>query len=259
MLELRDISKELDGKEVLKGVSFRIPAGETLVIVGASGAGKSVMLQHIAGLMAPDQGTITIDGVDLCAARGRRLEAVRDSFGMLFQSGALINWMSVRDNIALPLYEKTTLSDDEIRRIVEEKLELVGLQGTGDKMPAEISGGMRKRAGLARAIVRDPSLILYDEPTSGLDPVLSRTIDQLILTLQRDLGVTAVVVTHDLRSAFAVGNNVAMLHRGEIVELAPPEHFRNSRRRVVREFVDAQFGKTEKTPNPNVQAGREIS
>lgn len=257
MLELDDIYKELNGKEVLKGVSFRVPAGETLVIVGASGAGKSVMLQHIAGLMAPDSGTISIDGVDLCTAHGRQLEEVRNRFGMLFQSGALINWMSVRDNIALPLYEKTSLSDEEIRRIVAEKLDLVGLQGAEDKMPAEISGGMRKRAGLARAIVRDPALVLYDEPTSGLDPVMSRTIDRLILALQRDLGVTAVVVTHDLRSAFAVGNNVAMLHQGELVELSPPEQFRNSRCRVVREFVEAQFGEDEdrssKTKAPSMQ------
>lgn len=242
MLELSDIRKNLNGKDVLSGVSFRVPEGETLVVVGSSGAGKSVMLQHIAGLMAPDSGTVVIDGVDLCTARGRELEAVRNRFGMLFQSGALINWMSVYDNVALPLYEKTTLSDDEIRGIVEEKLRLVGLEGAGSKMPAEISGGMRKRAGLARAIVREPTLILYDEPTSGLDPVMSRTIDDLILDLQRSLGVTAVVVTHDLRSAFAVGNNVAMLHEGQIVELSPPEQFRNSDRPFVRKFVDAQFG-----------------
>lgn len=241
MLELVNISKKLDGKDILRDVSLRVREGETLVIVGASGAGKSVTLQHIAGLMTPDDGDVRIDGVALGQARGRQLEQLRNKLGMLFQSGALINWMSVFDNVALPLIEKTDLSPEEIAETVTEKLRIVGLEDAGAKMPGEISGGMRKRAGLARAIVRNPAIVLYDEPTSGLDPVMSRTIDRLIVDLQRSLTITSVVVTHDLLSAFSVASSIAMLHEGRIAEWAPPEDFRRSRNPVVREFVEAQM------------------
>lgn len=242
MLQIENMHKSLDGRDVLQGVDLTVPDGETLVIVGASGSGKSVTLQHIVGLMRPDQGRILVDGEDACTARKRRLESIRERFGMLFQSGALINWMSVFENVALPLYEKSDLDDEAIRERVKSKLALVGLEGTEAKMPAEISGGMRKRAGLARAIVRDPAIVLYDEPTSGLDPVMSRTIDNLILDLQQEAGVTSVVVTHDLRSAFAVGDNIALLHQGKIAEISPPSQFRSSTHAFVRQFVEAQFG-----------------
>jgi len=241
MLELRDIYKELGGRTVLAGVSLHIDRGQTLVIVGPSGVGKSVTLQHMVGLLRPDRGQVLVDGEDIHAARGQAQDAIRDKFGMLFQSGALINWMTLFDNVALPLYEKTRLDDAEIAQVVREKLALVGLEGQERKMPSALSGGMKKRGGLARAIARNPAVILYDEPTSGLDPILARSIDRLIRDLQRQLGVTSVVVTHDLRSAFSVGDQVAMLHDGRIIELAPPKAFSESRNPVVRSFIEAQF------------------
>ncbi len=241
MIELRDVHKSLGGREVLRGVSLEVQRGETVVIVGPSGTGKSVTLQHMVGLLTPDRGEVLVEGLNVHAATGRALEKIRDRFGVLFQSGALINWMTVYDNVALPLYEKTDLGDAEIEQRVSEALALVGLEDAGPKMPAELSGGMRKRAGLARAIIHNPSIVLYDEPTSGLDPVMSRKIDALILDLRARLGVTSVVVTHDLRSAFTVGDRVAMLSGGRIVEIADPESFRRSNNPVIREFVDAQF------------------
>lgn len=241
MVELENLCKSLGGRPILKGVNLRVKKGETLVIVGSSGTGKSVTLQHIVGLMTPDKGRVVIDGKNLTEARGRSLEELRTKFGVLFQSGALINWMNIFDNIALPLYEHTKLSDKEIADIVHEKLRLVGLNDVDKKMPSEISGGMKKRAGLARAIVRNPEILLYDEPTSGLDPVLSRSIDKLILNLQEELDVTSIVVTHDLKSAFTVGNRVALLHHGTVAECCSPEEFKNSSNPMVRRFIDAQF------------------
>ena len=241
MLELRDVNKSLGGSPVLEHLSLRVERGRTLVILGASGAGKSVTLRHLAGLVRPDSGQVLVDGEDLAAARGPQREAVLDKLGMLFQSGALLNWMTVFDNVALPLYEKTRLGDAEIAAVVRHKLELVGLADAGHKKPSELSGGMRKRAGLARAIVRDPAIILYDEPTSGLDPVMSRTIDALIRSLQGHLKVTSVVVTHDLVSAFSVGDEVALLHEGHLIACAPPHEFAASTHPVVRQFIDAQL------------------
>ena len=246
MLELRDVYKELGGRPVLNGVSLRVERGQTLVIVGPSGVGKSVTLQHLVGLLRPDRGQVLIDGEDFLAAKRPRKEEIRNKFGMLFQSGALINWMSVFSNVALPLYEKTRLGDAEIAAVVRAKLALVGLEGQEQKMPAALSGGMKKRAGLARAIVCDPVVILYDEPTSGLDPIMSRMIDRLIRDLQRQLGVTAVVVTHDLHSAFFVGDQIAMIHDGRIIETAGPKEFAASRNPVVRAFIEAQFGEPGK-------------
>jgi phospholipid/cholesterol/gamma-HCH transport system ATP-binding protein len=241
MLELRHISKALGGRQILKGLDLRIEKGQTLVIVGASGTGKSVTLQHMIGLMQPDQGQVLVDGEELQKARGRKLQELRLKFGVLFQSGALINWMSIADNVALPLIEKTTLSDREIDQIVAEKLAMVDLDGAGEKMPSEVSGGMKKRAGLARAIVHNPQIVLYDEPTSGLDPVMSRKIDALIRNLQAKLGITSVVVTHDLLSAFNVGDVIVMLHEGRVIEQGSPEVFAASQLPIVREFIDSQF------------------
>ena len=241
MIRLQDVHKELGGKPVLTGVSLTVERGETLVIVGSSGTGKSVTLQHMVGLLKPDRGDVEIDGESIVEARGRRLEAIRSRFGVLFQSGALINWMNIFDNVALPLTEKTTLSESEIADAVHRTLGLVGLRDADKKMPAEMSGGMKKRAALARAIIHSPAIVLYDEPTSGLDPVMARTIDGLIRDLQDRFEVTSVVVTHDLNSAFTVGDRVAMLHEGTIVECAPPEAFRRSGQPYVREFITAQF------------------
>lgn len=245
MIELTDINRSLGGRAVLNGVNLAIERGATQVIVGASGAGKSVMLRHIIGLLSPDSGEVKIAGRSLAGVAGSDLEEMRNQFGVLFQSGALINWMNVFDNVSLPLYENTDWDAARIERVVHEKLALVDMQDAGAKMPAELSGGMRKRVGLARAIVRNPDIILYDEPTSGLDPVLARSIDQLICHLQKQLQVTSVVVTHDLHSAFLIGDRIAMLHKGRIAANCSARDFVEHDAAVVREFVEAQFGDLE--------------
>jgi len=247
MLELRKVRKNLGGRMVLDGVDLRVKRGETLVIVGASGTGKSVTLKHMVALMHPDEGEVRVDGAVISEAGGRELAALRDRFGVLFQSGALLAWMSVFDNVALPLYEKTKLSQAEIAERVHRSLELVQLSGSEEKRPDQISGGMRKRAALARAVINEPDILLYDEPTSGLDPVMSRNVDELIGDMQARLGVTSVVVTHDLHSAFGIGDQVAMLHEGRVIAHAPPQEFVQSQIEYVQAFIRAQFaaGKVE--------------
>lgn len=249
MIELKDVCKSFRGTPILKGVNLCVEAGETMVIVGSSGTGKSVTLKHMVGLLQPDSGQVLIDGVDMTKARGRELETLREKFGVLFQSGALINWMTVSENIALPLYEKTNMSDSEIQQAVREKLATVNLFDCDNKRPDEISGGMKKRAALARAIINHPQILLYDEPTSGLDPVMSRMIDDLIKDMQRKLKVTSVVVTHDLHSAFSIGDRIAMLYKGEVAEVGTPEAFVNSKHDFVQQFIAAQFssGKLDET------------
>lgn len=241
MIRLENLCKELGGRNVLDGVNLHVRKGESLVIVGSSGTGKSVTLRHIIGLMQPDDGNVLVNGVDISTASRPERHRVLSRLGVLFQSGALINWMTVFDNVALPLYEHTTLSDKEIRDKVRDKLQLVNLEGADDKKPGEISGGMKKRVGLARAIVTDPDLLLYDEPTSGLDPVMSRMIDDLIVSLQERLGATSVIVTHDLHSAFTVGDRIAMLHEGKVAEISAPQDFVHSNHAFVQQFIHAQF------------------
>lgn len=241
MIRFNQVHKTLGGKVVLDGLDLHVAKGETMVIVGASGTGKSVTLKHMVGLLRPDAGTVHVGDQEVSSCRGAALEQVRERFGVLFQSGALINWMSVGENVALPLIEKTRLRDEEIARRVSEKLAMVDLDGHEAKYPSEISGGMKKRVGLARAIVRDPEILLYDEPTSGLDPVMARQVDHLIRELQAKLGVTSVVVTHDLASAFTVGDRITMLHLGRAAAVAKPADFMNSNNPQVRAFVDAQF------------------
>jgi len=241
MITFRDVTKVLSGRAVLDGVSFNVKRGETFVIVGPSGAGKSVTLKHMVRLLTPDRGDVLVGDVTVSAAAGGELELIRERFGYLFQGGALLAWLSVAENVALPLREKTRMKNEEILERVHETLRLVGLENDGHKQPSEISGGMQKRAGLARAIIRRPEIVLYDEPTSGLDPVTSRTIDDLIDGLREELGVTSVVVTHDLHSALSIGSRIAMLHGGKIVELAPPAEFIKSSETEVRKFLESQF------------------
>lgn len=241
MIRFENVKKRLGGKAVLDGVDFEVQKGETFVIVGPSGAGKSVSLKHMVRLLTPDSGRVVVDGECISEASGRDLERIRERFGYLFQGGALLAWLTVSENVALPLREKTHMSDSEILSKVQEMLTLVGLENDGEKRPGEISGGMKKRAGLARAIVTNPEIVLYDEPTSGLDPVTARTIDQLIENLRVTLGVTSVVVTHDLHSALTIGSRIAMLHGGGIVELCTPDEFVRSENIEVKRFLEAQF------------------
>lgn len=241
MIRFENVTKVLGGKPVLNDISFEVVKGETFVIVGPSGVGKSVSLKHMVRLLTPDTGTVFIGDENISEASGRNLERIRERFGYLFQSGALLAWLTVSENVALPLQEKTKMDDHEIMRKVNEMLKLVGLEDDGDKHPAEISGGMQKRAGLARAIIRDPEIVLYDEPTTGLDPVTARTIDALIEKMRKELGVTSVVVTHDLHSALSIGTRIAMLHGGNIVEISPPDEFIKSPRSEIQKFLESQF------------------
>jgi phospholipid/cholesterol/gamma-HCH transport system ATP-binding protein len=241
MIRFENITKVLGGKKILDAVNFEVGEGETFVIVGLSGAGKSVTLKHMIRLMQPDIGTVHIDGEDIGPLRRGALQEVRTKFGVLFQSAALLQWLSVHDNVALPLRERTNTPEDEITRRVEEKLKMLGLADARDTFPAELSGGMQKRVGLARAIIMSPKIVLYDEPTSGLDPVMSRHIDRLIIDMREELGITSVVVTHDLHSALTVGSRIMMLHEGKIVENAPPEQFIHSKNETVQSFLESQY------------------
>jgi phospholipid/cholesterol/gamma-HCH transport system ATP-binding protein len=241
MIRMENVTKILGERRVLDGVNLEVRRGETLFVVGPSGTGKSVTLKHMIRLMTPDEGRVVVDGDVVSEAAGKNLERIRDKFGVLFQGGALLEWLNVGENVALPLREKTKLTEDEIEAKVMEKLAMVGLEKDLEKYPSEISGGMRKRVGLARAIVMDPQIILYDEPTSGLDPVSSRMIDRLIDHLKNELGVTSVVVTHDLHSALSIGTRIAMLTGGKIVELAVPGDFVKSQVEEVQQFLESQF------------------
>jgi phospholipid/cholesterol/gamma-HCH transport system ATP-binding protein len=235
------VSKSLLGRLVLNDVSFEVAKGASLAIVGPSGAGKSVTLKHMICLLRPDVGSVEIGGDAISEARGSELDRIRRRFGVLFQSSALLEWLTVAENVALPLREKTAMSEEDIISTVNERLRLVGLEEDREKHPSELSGGMKKRAGLARALAEDPEIVLYDEPTSGLDPVSARSIDNLINTTRKDLGVTSVVVTHDLHSALSVGTSIAMIYRGAIVEMCSPSEFVRSENDIVQQFLKAQY------------------
>jgi phospholipid/cholesterol/gamma-HCH transport system ATP-binding protein len=238
VIEIRGLKKRLGTKQVLDGVDLDIETGKTVVVLGPSGTGKSVLLKHIVGLMRPDAGSIEVDGEQVVGRAERELNLIRRRFGMLFQGAALFDSLTVGENVALPLREHTDMADDAIRSRVRERLEWVGLKDIEDVMPSSLSGGMRKRVGLARAVAMDPAFILYDEPTTGLDPIMSDVIDQLIRALQKRIGVTSLVVTHDLRSAFAVGDHIAMLMNGHILVSATPDELRANTDPVVRQFLE---------------------
>jgi phospholipid/cholesterol/gamma-HCH transport system ATP-binding protein len=241
MITFDKVTKKLGGKTVLKEVSFDVPKGETFVIVGRSGAGKSVSLKHMVQLLVPDSGTVRVGDDVISEASGPELERMRRRFGVLFQGSALLQWLSVFENVALPLRELTKMSEEEIEKTVREKLRLLNMEEAIDKFPADLSGGMQKRVGLARAIVMNPEIILYDEPTSGLDPVTSRLIDKLIENLRSELGITSVVVTHDLHSALAIGTRIMMIDGGKIVVNATPADFIKSTNETVKQFLESQY------------------
>ena len=236
-VELCDLQKTLGGLVVLNGVSLKIQRGETMCIIGGSGAGKSVTLKHIVALMEPDEGHVLINGINITAARREELEEIRKGIGFCFQGAALLNSLTVFNNVALPLQEHEGLEGSELEDRVMAKLDLVGLENAAKKMPSELSGGMKKRVGLARAIIRNPGIILYDEPTAGLDPVTATTINSEILDMQAKLNVTSILVTHDMSSAFRVANRIAMLYKGEIIALGTTEEIKKHDDPRVQQFI----------------------
>ena len=238
-VEFRDVHKAYGEKQVLRGADLKVYRGEVLVILGGSGSGKSVTLRHMLGLEAPDSGRVLVEEEDITDLPEEELYRVRKKFGMLFQSGALFDSMTVFENIAFPLREHTEMDETELVRVVREKLELVNLPRTENLMPVDLSGGMRKRVGLARSIVLDPKMILYDEPTTGLDPVTAQKINELIIDLQSKLNVTSVVVTHDIQSAFSVGDRIAFLNKGVFEWVGSMDEARNSDHPLLREFFKA--------------------
>jgi phospholipid/cholesterol/gamma-HCH transport system ATP-binding protein len=238
MIEIRRVSKSFNAHKVLDRVTLTVKAGETMVIIGRSGCGKSVLLKHMIGLMKPDEGTVLVGGTDITRLSGSALDAVRMKFGMLFQGAALFDSMTAYENVAFPLEEHTTMSREAIRQRVHECLGLVGLQGVDDHYPSELSGGMRKRVGLARALAINPEIVLYDEPTTGVDPIMGDIINDLIVALRDRLKVTSVVVTHDMRSAYKVADRIAMLYNGGIVEAGTPDEIRSSTSPFVRQFIE---------------------
>lgn len=245
MIEVNHLDKKFGRMTVLKDVTFRVETGESVVIIGRSGGGKSVLLKHIIALLRPDSGDVVVDGENLCGLNERQLLRVRQKFGMLFQGAALFDSMSVADNIAFPLRREGHLTEGEIARKVSRALEVVELAGTGKKNPSELSGGMRKRVGLARAIVYEPQIVLYDEPTTGLDPVVSDSIDHLILRVRDHLKVTTVVVTHDMRSARRIGQRILMLYKSTIYINGTAEEVFSSTDPVVYRFVNGISDPTE--------------
>jgi len=238
MIEIRNLHKNFGGNPVLAGMSFRIENGESVAIIGRSGGGKSVLLKHLIGLLQPDSGEVLIDGENIVAMNERQLLRVRRKFGMVFQGAALFDSMTVAENVAFGLRRHENLTEAEVARRVAEALEVVNLSGTEQKKPAELSGGMRKRAGLARAIIYEPQIVLYDEPTTGLDPIVSDSIDQLIVRVRDRFKVTTVVVTHDMRTARRVGQRVLMLHDKRIYTSGPADEIFASSDPVVRQFID---------------------
>lgn len=236
MIDIKGLCKRFGENEVLRGIDLLIADGTTTVILGGSGSGKSVLVKHIIGLLKPDGGSVLVDGVDVQSLGERELAALRRKFGMVFQGAALFDSMTVRENVAFPLVEHGRYSTGEIDRVVSAKLALLGLAGTEDKFPASLSGGMKKRVGLARAIVFDPPIILYDEPTTGLDPIMTDNVNDMIIDAKTKLGVTSVVISHDIGSAFKVADRIAVLCDGVIAVEGTPAEVRGSEHPYVKKF-----------------------
>jgi len=243
VISLRSLHKSFGSQKVMDGLSLEIPRGKITVIIGRSGEGKSVLLKTMIGLLFPDEGKVWVEGVDFLDLSRSKQNTMRQKFGMLFQNAALFDSMNVFENVAFPLREHTHLEDEEIRSKVLDKLARVGLKNVERKMPSELSGGMRKRVGLARALMLDPKIILYDEPTTGLDPILTDSIDNLILETQKGFGLTSVVVSHDIASTMKMADKVAMLYEGKILEEGPPEVFRGSRNPWIQNFLQGKADK----------------
>jgi phospholipid/cholesterol/gamma-HCH transport system ATP-binding protein len=249
LIKLVDLHKAFGDKKVLEGFTLDVAEGETMVIIGYSGTGKSVAIKHIVGLLEPDQGTVWVDGLEVPTLSRDQLYALRSKIGYVFQFAALFDSLSIGDNVAMGLRKEGKLSESEISARVRDALELVDLPDVEEKFPAELSGGMRKRVGIARAIARRPKYILYDEPTTGLDPVTSAVIDELMIRMREKLGVTSIVITHDMRSAYRVGSRIAMLYEGKVRQVGTVEEIRQTKDPVVCQFIegrpDVSIGTTE--------------
>lgn len=237
MIQVEGLSKAFGPQLVLRGLSLEVATGEVMVIIGRSGGGKSVLLKHLIGLLRPDAGRVLVDGTDITRLRGPELDRIRSHYGVVFQGGALFDSMSVFDNVAFPLREKTRLRAAEVRERVQERLRQVGLAEMGHKNPAEISGGMRKRVAIARALVTEPEIVFFDEPTTGLDPILVNAIHHLIRDLHKNSRFTAVMVSHEIPEIFGIADRVAMLHDGVIVECGTPDAIQASSNPIVQQFI----------------------
>lgn len=237
IIKVENLVKEFSGRRVLDDVSFEVRKGETFVIMGGSGCGKSTILRHLIGQLRPDSGKVSLFGKDVTTLKESQMDEVRKKFGMLFQSAALFDSLTVEENIALPLREHTKLDEHIIKIMVKMKLELLGLRGFGHLYPSQLSGGMKKRVGLARAIALDPEIIFYDEPSAGLDPIVTAVIDKLILDLSAKLSITSVVVTHDMHSVFRIADRVVMLYQGKVLQIGTKEEMKNSKNAFVQQFI----------------------
>ena len=241
-IKIRVVSlyKSFGEKDVLHGINIEVRRGESMVVIGGSGSGKTVLIKCIIGLMRPDQGEIHVDGLEITSLDEKRMNEVRKKFGMLFQGGALFDSMTVWENVGFGLRQQTRLSEEEIRRVASEKLALVGLKNVEDLMPAELSGGMRKRVSLARAIAMEPEILLYDEPTTGIDPIMADAINDLIVQMKEKLNVTSIAITHDMKSAYKIADRIAMLYQGKIIEVGTPGEIRNSSNPMVQQFIEGR-------------------
>jgi phospholipid/cholesterol/gamma-HCH transport system ATP-binding protein len=241
MIEIVNIRKGFGKQQVLNGLTLRIPNKELVAVIGQSGGGKSVLLKNLIGIIRPDEGKILIEGVDITRVRGKELDRVREKFGVVFQEGALFDSLTVYENVAFPLREKTRIGKDEIDARVVQALEDVGLREMGNKYPAEISGGMKRRVALARALITEPKIVLFDEPTTGLDPIISSSIHKLITKTHKKYGFTGLIISHEIPEIFEVADKIAMLYNGTIIETGPPEEFRHSDNPYVRQFVSGSL------------------
>ena len=237
MIKIVNLHKSFGATHVLRGVYLDVEKGESVTVIGGSGSGKSVLMKHIIGILQPDEGDVVIDGTGISAIGENELYALRKKFGMLFQSSALFDSLSVWENVGFALLRAGTYKDRDVREIATEKLNLVGLAGVEDLMPSEVSGGMKKRVGLARAIAHNPEILLYDEPTTGLDPIMADAINDLIVRMKEKLSVTSVTITHDMHSAYKISDRIAMLYEGRIIETGTPDEIKRTENPIVRQFI----------------------
>ncbi len=251
-IRVANLYKSFGESQVLRGVDLEVHEGESMVVIGGSGSGKTVLIKCIIGLMQPDEGKIYVDDLEISNLNEKGMNEVRKKFGMLFQWGALFDSMTVWENVGFGLRHQTRLKEEDIRRIASEKLALVGLRNVEDLMPSELSGGMRKRVSLARAIAIEPEILLYDEPTTGIDPIMADAINDLIVEMREKLNVTSIAITHDMKSAYKIGDRIAMLYQGKIIEVGTPEEIRNSSNSIVQQFIEGKSEGPIKVVDPSL-------